>query len=121
MPGSFEHLKKALCKEPILQYPNIGKPYTLFTDASHIAYSGVLIQEVESPEDLRPIAYTSGLFSDMQQRLSVTEKEVFSVYPGFPLCLENLEFLRHFPVRFGQFLEKSGKFVNLYHLPNVFF
>ena len=27
--AAFEHLKKALCKEPILQYPNTEKPYTL--------------------------------------------------------------------------------------------
>ena len=44
------------------------KPYTLFPDASHFAYSGVLTQAVDSPEDLRPIAYTSGLFSYTQQR-----------------------------------------------------
>ena len=54
--------------------------HTLFTDASHYAYSGVLTQAVESPEDLRPIAYTSGSLSDMQQRWSVTEKEAFAVY-----------------------------------------
>ena len=64
--GAFEHLKKLLCKETILQYPNMQKPYTLFTDVNHYAYSGVLTQAVESPEDLRPIAYTSGSFSDTQ-------------------------------------------------------
>ena len=47
MPGSFEHLKKELCKEPILQYPNTEKPYTLFTDASDYAYSRVLTQAVK--------------------------------------------------------------------------
>ena len=44
------------------------KPYTLLTDASQYAYSGVLTQAAESPEDLSPIAYISGSFSDMQQR-----------------------------------------------------
>ena len=52
--------------EPILQYPNMEKPYTMFADASHYAYSGVLTQAVESPEDLRPIAYSFCLFLDMQ-------------------------------------------------------
>ena len=32
----------------------MAKLYTLFTDASHYAYSGVLIQAVDSPEDLWP-------------------------------------------------------------------
>ena len=35
---------------------------------------------VDSPEDLRPIAYTSGSFSYMQQGWSATEKKAFSVY-----------------------------------------
>ena len=30
---------------------------------------------VESPEDMMPIVYTSGSFSDIQQRWSATEKE----------------------------------------------
>ena len=55
-------------------------PYTLFTDTSCYAYPWVLIQAVTSPEDLRPIAYISGSFSDMQQRWSATEKEVYAVY-----------------------------------------
>ena len=56
MPGTFEHLKKMFGKEPILQFPNTEKSDTLFTDASHYAYSGVLTRAVESPDDLKPIA-----------------------------------------------------------------
>ena len=82
--AAFEHPTKALCKEPILQCPNMEKPYPLFTDASHYAFSGILIQGVESPEDLRPIAYTSGLFSDTQQRWSATEKKAFAVNQHVP-------------------------------------
>ena len=56
------------------------KPYTLFTDTSHYAHSSILIQEVDSPEDLRLIAFTSGLFSEMQQRWCATEKRAYAVY-----------------------------------------
>ena len=56
--------------------------YTLFTDVSHYAHSGVLTQAVESPEVLRPISYTSGSFPNMQQRWSATKKEAFAVYPS---------------------------------------
>ena len=56
------------------------KPCTLFAYASHYAYSGVLTHELEHPHDLRPRAYTSGSFSDIQQRWSATEKEAFTVY-----------------------------------------
>ena len=31
---ALEHLKNALCKKPILQYPDVSKPYTFFTDAT---------------------------------------------------------------------------------------
>ena len=55
------------------------KLYTLSTDACHYVYSEVLTHAVESPDDLRPIAYTSGSFSDIQQRWSATEKD-FAVY-----------------------------------------
>ena len=60
------------------------RPYTLFTDTSHYAYSGVLIQAVESPTDLRAIAFTSGLFSEMWQRWYATEKEAYTVYQSIP-------------------------------------
>ena len=78
--SAFDHLKDALCKKPILQYPNVHKPYTLFTDSSSFVYSSILTQAVDGHHDLRPIAYTSGSFSDSQKRWSATEKEAFAVY-----------------------------------------
>ena len=54
--------------------------HTLFTDVNHSAYSGVLTQAVESPDDLRSITYMSGSFSDMQQEWSTTGKEAFAAY-----------------------------------------
>ena len=52
----------------------------LFTDTSHYAYSGVFNQPVESPEDLRPVAFVLGSFSKMRQRWSATEKEAYAGY-----------------------------------------
>ena len=78
--SAFEHLKNALCKKCILQYPNISKPYTLLTDTSNYAFSGILTQAVDGPDDLRPIAYTSASFFHTQQRWSATEKDAFEVH-----------------------------------------
>ena len=78
--AAFEHLKQALFKGTMLQYPSTTKPYMLYTDASHFTYSGVLTQAFESPEDLRPVAFASGLFSEMQQRWSATKKEAYAVF-----------------------------------------
>ena len=94
----FEHHRKVSCKEPILHYPNTEKPYILFTDTSCYAHSGVPTQAVDSPDDLRPIAFTSGSFSDMQQRGSATEKETFAVYTSilkFDLSLRRAECILH--------------------------
>ena len=38
------------------------------------------LEAVECPKDLRPIGFTSGLFSEMQQRWSATEKEMYAVH-----------------------------------------
>ena len=46
----------------------------LFTDTSHYACSRVLTQAVESPKDLRPVAFTSGSFSKN------AAKEDYAVY-----------------------------------------
>ena len=96
--AAFEHLTKMLCKESIFQCPNMEKPYNLFTDTSHYVYSGVLTQAAESPDDLRPIPYTSGSFSDKQQRWSATEKEAFAVYQSvlkFDMYLRGAECILH--------------------------
>ena len=64
--SDFGHLMNELCKILILQYPNVHKPFTLFTDTGNYAYSGILTQAVDGPDDLRPVSYTSGSFSDTQ-------------------------------------------------------
>ena len=75
--SALDHLKNAL----ILLYPNRHNPYTLSPYASNYAYSDILIQTVDGPDDLRPIAYTSHSFSDMQQSWPATEKESFCSLP----------------------------------------
>ena len=40
----FILLKEALCTHPILQYPDLDRPYVLFTDASKYGWAGVLTQ-----------------------------------------------------------------------------
>ena len=45
--SAFKPLKNALCKNPILKYPDIDQLYTLFIDASNYAYSGIFTQVVE--------------------------------------------------------------------------
>ena len=70
--ASFELLKEALMKEPILRYPNPKDPYILYTDASKYAWACVLTQphwhKVGEPKTTvnHPITYVSGLFKGSQ-------------------------------------------------------
>ena len=43
----FLMLKGALCQQPILRYPNMSKPYVLFTDVSNNGWTGVLNKPYE--------------------------------------------------------------------------
>ena len=83
---AFEFLKEMLLKEPILKYPDSGKPYTLFTDASKFAWACVLTQEYEHEFDgkkrkiLHPITYMSGLFRGSQINWATLTKEAYAIY-----------------------------------------
>ena len=48
---SFELLKEALMKEPILKYPDPHEEYILYTDASKYAWAGVLTQDYQYDKD----------------------------------------------------------------------
>ena len=43
----FELLKEALCTHPILRYPDLDRPYVLFSDTSKYGWAGVLTQPYE--------------------------------------------------------------------------
>ena len=77
--SSLQTSQTSFCREPILQYPCIEKPY-IFSPMPVYAYSGILTQAVDSPENLRPVTFTSGLFSEIQQRWSATQKEANAGY-----------------------------------------
>ncbi len=61
---AFNRLKEALCKAPVLAYPNPDEPYIMDTDASNLAISAVLSQVEDSEEKV--IMYLSKAFSGSQ-------------------------------------------------------
>ena len=84
--ASFELLKEALIKEPILRFPDPNKPYTLYTDASKYAWSCVLTQQYTHDMDNKqivvnhPITYVSGLFKGSQLNWAALTKEAYAIY-----------------------------------------
>ena len=73
----FEDLKNALCIAPVLQYPDIEKPFILTTDASDYAVDAVLSQG-KVGED-RPIAYMSKMMKPAERNYGTTEKECLAI------------------------------------------
>ena len=67
-------------------YPDLSKPYVLFTDASKYAWSCVLTQEYGHEIDgkivriLHPISYQSGLFKGSQMNWACLTKEAYVIY-----------------------------------------
>ena len=77
----FNALKKILTKEPILQLPNISRPFTLQTDASGNGVGAVLLQpNHRDPRILSPVAYASRLLNKAELNYSTVEKEGLAVY-----------------------------------------
>ena len=80
---AFKHLKELLMQHPILRYPDPGRGYTLFTDASGIGWAGVLTQEFEDDKGKKkqhPICYVSGQFRGSQQNWAALTKEAYAIY-----------------------------------------
>ena len=90
----FLMLKEALCKQPILKYPDTSKPYVLFMDARKHGWEGILTQPyeeinestlltTETPTTMiihHPVTYVSGLFRGSQINWAVLTKEAYAIY-----------------------------------------
>jgi hypothetical protein len=64
--ASFDSLKNALSKAPVLQIHDFEKEFVLVTDASDVAVSAVLNQRING--DLAPISFQSRLLSPVERR-----------------------------------------------------
>ena len=75
---AFEKLKAKLVSAPVLRYPDFGKPFILYCDASNIALGVVLAQLDEDGNDY-VVAYDSRVLSAEEKRYSTTERECLAV------------------------------------------
>ncbi len=94
---AFINLKDALCKDPVLAYPDPDVPYVVDTDASNLAIGAVLSQ-VQNGEE-KVIMYGSKAFSGSQRWWCTTRRELFAiihfVMVKFSYYLLNQEFTIH--------------------------
>lgn len=80
---AFDFLKDSLTVVPLLAYPDIQKPYTLYTDASDTCVGACLTQQEQGEdgkETEEPIYVLSHKLSDTQCRWSTIEKEACAIH-----------------------------------------
>ena len=78
---SFDYLKDSLSVVPLLVYPDLQKPYVLYTDASDTCIGTVLTQQGEDEngkEAEKPVYFLSHKLSNTQCRWSTIEKEAYA-------------------------------------------
>ena len=74
----FQELKDKLATRPVLQCPDISRPYILQTDASERGIGAVLSQEDEKGEE-KPIAFFSRKLKPRESRYASVEKECLAI------------------------------------------
>ena len=80
---AFNHLRELLMEYPIFRYPDPKQGYILYTDASGIGWSGVLMQEHQDNRGKaknHPICYMSGQFRGSQLNWAALTKEAYAIY-----------------------------------------
>jgi len=75
---ALNKLKELLTSEPVMAYPQPGKPYKLYTDACEYAIGAILVQEDEGGVE-RVIQYISHQLAGSQLRWATIEKEAYAV------------------------------------------
>jgi hypothetical protein len=70
---AFNDMKKIICREVMLAFPDFSKPFVIHTDASHTQLGAVISQ------NNKPIAFYSRKLNDAQTRYTTTERELLSI------------------------------------------
>lgn len=74
---AFETLKEKLTQPPLLAFPDMNRPFYLFTDASKSGISSILMQKAGNKENV--IEYYSKTITPTMQRYSIVELEMLSI------------------------------------------
>jgi hypothetical protein len=79
---SFDVLKEALLRAPVLSFPDFTRPFHIATDASQTGVGGVLFQPRSADEHITPtniVAFVSKKLQPPQQRWPAYRKELYGI------------------------------------------
>jgi RNase H-like domain found in reverse transcriptase/Reverse transcriptase (RNA-dependent DNA polymerase)/Integrase zinc binding domain/Integrase core domain len=74
---AFDKLRNYLAGDVMLSFPDFDKEFVLSTDASGVAISAILAQEVDGHQ--RPIAYASRQLNEHEKNYGITKLEMLAV------------------------------------------
>ena len=83
--SAFRALQRLLQSDSVLAYPQMNRPYKLYTDACDYAVGGILVQQDETGME-RVIQYVSQQLNGSQLRWATIEKEAYAIV----YCLNKL-------------------------------
>lgn len=86
---SFDDLKDAFCRAPVLAQYTLEAPLVVETDASDYALGAVLSTIVDS--DIHPIAFHSRTFSPAELNYDIQDKELLAIFEAFQCWRHYLE------------------------------
>ena len=84
---AFQSMKESLCKGPVLRYPDFDRPFALFVDAAGGASLsqtdkggiGALLAQLDSKDQIAPVAYFSRALKGSERRYSAFELEYLAL------------------------------------------
>jgi hypothetical protein len=72
--NSFESIKKAIMTDPVLIIPNFDKYFYIFSFASNVTITGVLLQKNEDGHE-QPVAFYRKILRDVEIKYDPIEKQ----------------------------------------------
>jgi len=108
---AFSTLKRCVCNPPLLQLPDVSKPFILQTDAACDGLGAILLQESEQTK--HPVTFASQKLLPREQNYSVIEREALAIIWGVKRY-HNYLYSQHFYLETDrhplQFLNEAKQF-----------